>query len=45
MVWVIGFGTTMTDMLKDCAGSGHWFHAAADQLNAIFSTIAKSMGE
>ncbi|MCB2073507.1 MAG: TadE/TadG family protein [Novosphingobium sp.] len=45
-VWVIGFGTSMTDMLKDCAGDGHWFEADdAAQLNNVFSTIAKAMGE
>lgn len=45
-VWVIGFGTKMTDMLKDCAGDGHWFQADdAEQLNEVFSTIASSIGE
>ncbi len=45
-VWVIGFGTTMTTMLKDCAGSGRWFQANnATQLNAAFAKIAASMGD
>ncbi|PEQ11249.1 hypothetical protein B2G71_18365 [Novosphingobium sp. PC22D] len=45
-VWVIGFGTTMTSMLKNCAGDGHWFQADdADDLNAAFSAIARAMGD
>lgn len=45
-VWVIGFGTTMTDMLRTCAGDGHWFQADdATQLNNIFDRIAKTIGE
>jgi len=45
-VWVIGFGTAMTDMLKTCAGNGHWFQADnASELNAAFDSIAKSMGD
>lgn len=45
-VWVIGFGTTMTDMLRTCAGDGHWFQADdAAQLNNIFNRIAKTIGE
>jgi len=45
-VWVIGFGTTMTDMLKTCAGDGHWFQADdSTELTKAFSTIAKSMGD
>jgi len=45
-VWVIGFGTTMSDLMKNCAGNGHWFQADnADELNQTFSDIAKAMGE
>ena len=45
-VWVIGFGTTMTDLMKNCAGTGHWFQAdSASQLDAAFSKIAASMGD
>jgi uncharacterized protein YegL len=45
-VWVIGFGTTMTNMLKNCAGNGRWFQADdATQLNAAFAKIAASMGD
>jgi Flp pilus assembly protein TadG len=45
-VWVIGFGTTMTDMLKNCAGNGRWFQANdATQLDAAFAKIAASMGD
>ena len=45
-VWVIGFGTKMTPMLKNCAGNGHWFQAdnAAD-LSAAFATIASAIGD
>ena len=45
-VWVIGFGTHMTNMLKNCAGNGRWFQADdATQLNAAFAKIAASMGD
>lgn len=45
-VWVIGFGTEMTDLFKQCAGPGHWFQADdAAQLNNAFESIAKSMGD
>ena len=45
-VWVIGFGTTMTPMLKNCAGSGHWFQAnSASDLSAAFATIASAIGD
>jgi hypothetical protein len=43
-VWVIGFGTSLNPIMKDCAGPGHYFEAAdAAQLNASFATIAKNM--
>lgn len=45
-VWVVGFGTTMTDLMKQCAGEGHWFQADdAAQLSDVFNKIAKAMGE
>ncbi len=45
-VWVVGFGVTMPDLLKNCAGNGHWFQADnASQLNQVFSTIAAAMGD
>lgn len=45
-VWVVGFGTKMTDMLKTCAGEGHWFQANdASELSEVFNSIAKSMGD
>lgn len=45
-VWVVGFGTTMTDTMKVCAGEGHWFQADdAEELADTFSTIAKYMAE
>ena len=43
-VWVIGFGTSLNPIMKDCAGPGHYFEAAdAVELNASFATIAKNM--
>lgn len=45
-VWVIGFGTTLNPIMKDCAGSGHFFEAAdAAELNETFATIAKNMSQ
>ena len=45
-IWVIGFGTTMTSMLKNCAGNGHWFQANnAGELSAAFATIASAIGD
>jgi len=45
-VWVIGFGTNVTDMLKTCAGNGHWFQADdSSELQDAFTSIAKSMGD
>ena len=45
-VWVIGFGTDVTSMLRDCAGAGHWFQADdSDELSEAFSTIANAVNE
>lgn len=45
-VWVIGFGITLTDVMKNCAGEGHYFEAAdAAELNASFAAIADSMSD
>ncbi len=45
-VWVVGFGTQMTDMLKQCAGEGHWFQANdAEELGDVFGAIANAMGD
>lgn len=45
-VWVIGFGTNMNAMLRNCAGSGHWFQADnATQLTNAFATIAAAIGD
>ncbi len=45
-VWVIGFGTTMNDVMKECAGDGHWFQADnTDELTDTFNKIAKSLAE
>src|SRR5690606_21904906 len=45
-VWVIGFGTELNQIMKDCAGEGRFFEAAdAAELNASFAAIAKSVSE
>lgn len=45
-VWVIGFGTTVNTLMKDCAGTGHWFQASnATQLSDAFAAIAASIGD
>jgi hypothetical protein len=45
-VWVIGFGTSLSTFLKDCAGDGHYFEAAnAAELNATFASIAKNLSQ
>lgn len=45
-VWVIGFGTTVTTLLKNCSGPGRWFQANdAAQLSTAFATIASAIGD
>lgn len=45
-VWAIGFGTSVTPMLKTCAGDGHWFQAnSAQSLADAFATIASAIGD
>ena len=45
-VWVIGFGTTLSPFLTDCAGPGHFFEASnAAQLNDVFGKIATQLGD
>lgn len=45
-VWVIGFGTSLGDVFKTCAGPGRYFEANdADALEETFSTIAASLSE
>nr|WP_305958713.1 TadE/TadG family type IV pilus assembly protein [Aurantiacibacter sp. 219JJ12-13]MDP5262076.1 pilus assembly protein [Aurantiacibacter sp. 219JJ12-13] len=45
-VWVIAFGTGLTDLMTQCAGPGRSFEASnAEQLNDAFETIAKAMSE
>ncbi|WP_374405758.1 pilus assembly protein TadG-related protein [Pelagerythrobacter sp.] len=45
-IWVIGFGVTLNDVMKDCAGEGHYFEAAdAAELNASFAAIADSLSD
>jgi len=36
----------MNDVMKECAGDGHWFQADdADELEDSFNKIAKSLAE
>ena len=45
-VWVIGFGITLNDTMKTCAGDGHHFEAdGAAALQDVFSKIAGQMGD
>ena len=45
-VWVIGFGTTLSPFLSDCAGPGHFFEANnAAQLTDVFGKIATQLGD
>ena len=45
-VWVIAFGTTLTQMLSDCASPGRAYQAdSADQLTATFSQIASQIAQ
>lgn len=45
-VWVIGFGTSLGDVFKNCAGPGRYFEASdAASLEETFSTIAASLSE
>ena len=46
VVWVVAFGTGLTDIMNECAGPGRAFEAAnADELNDAFMEIARSMSE
>ena len=45
-VWVIAFGTDLTDMLRNCASSGRAFQADnAAELNVTFSNIASQIAK
>ncbi len=45
-VWVIGFGTTVTNLMKNCSGNGRWFQANnAAELSNAFSQIASAIGD
>jgi hypothetical protein len=45
-VWVVAFGTGLTDLMTECAGPGRAFQASnADQLNDAFEAIARAMSE
>lgn len=43
-IWVIGFGTTLTPVMTECAGPGHFFNASnASELTDTFTKIARQM--
>lgn len=45
-VWVIAFGTSVNDLMTECAGPGRFFQASnAEELNDAFEAIARSMSE
>jgi hypothetical protein len=45
-VWVIGFGTTVSQVMQNCAGTGRWFQAKnAPELSKAFATIAAAVGD
>lgn len=45
-VWVVAFGTSLTDLMTDCAGPGRSFQASnAEELNDAFEAIARAMSE
>ncbi|MBS0474704.1 MAG: hypothetical protein JSR28_06095, partial [Proteobacteria bacterium] len=45
-VWVIGFGTTLNPIMKQCAGPGHYFEAKdATTLSDTFAKIAQQLGD
>lgn len=45
-VWVVAFGTGLTDLMTECAGPGRSFEASnAEQLNDAFEAIARAMSE
>jgi len=45
-VWVVAFGTGLTDLMTECAGPGRSFEASnSEQLNDAFEAIARAMSE
>lgn len=45
-VWVVAFGTGLTDLMTECSGPGRSFQASnAEQLNDAFEAIARAMSE
>ncbi len=45
-VWVIGFGTELTEPMKECAGTSRWFEASKKaELDNAFTDIARSIGD
>lgn len=45
-VWLVAFGTDLNPVMTECAGPGHSFRAGnAEELNEVFATIAKSIGQ
>jgi hypothetical protein len=45
-VWVIGFGTAISNLMKQCAGDNQWFEAEdSDELAEAFATIGNAINE
>ena len=45
-VWVVAFGTGLTDLMTECAGPGRFFEASnSEELNDAFEAIANAMSE
>jgi Flp pilus assembly protein TadG len=45
-VWVVGFGTSLSSVMTECAGPGHYFEADNnEELGQVFADIARRMGD
>ena len=45
-VWVIAFGTSITQRLKDCSSGGRWYYASdAAELSAQYAAIASQIAD
>ena len=45
-VWVIAFGTTLTQRLKDCSSGGRWYYASSSaELSAQYAAIASQIAD
>ncbi|MXP09511.1 hypothetical protein GRI68_04905 [Altererythrobacter halimionae] len=45
-VWVIAFGTSLTQRMKDCSSGGRWYYASnAAELSAQYAAIASQIAD